>query len=312
MKKKFIGVPTRFITSFDEPLPFDVYLERIDGKYTNIYKKNSSHDEQQIARYEAKNIKYMYVCKEDKILFEEFILKLSDAKFLEKDQIIDVIKAGLELNFEYVETEKEDLNTNLELAMTNVKNSLYLLQNDIQSAIEIFKALASNSNLLKHSYMVSLFSIVLAKKLNFNSDRMLLNIGLGALIHDIGLTRINNDILVKPNLNAREWDELKDHCHLGLRIMDYHKCINTEVRSIVIQHHEQYNGRGYPNRLNNTAIYPPAKIVAIADGFCSLISHTSYRDTNKTPREALEIMRDDLGHYDPEYLEAFSEMILKK
>ena len=88
--------------------------------------------------------------------------------------------------------------------------------------------------------------------------------------------------------------------------------MTTEVRSIIIQHHEQYNGRGYPNRLTNNLIYPPAKVVAIADGFCSLISKTSYRKTDKTPAEALEILIDDLGHYDPEYLDVFAKMILKK
>ena len=179
-------------------------------------------------------------------------------------------------------------------------------------AMEIFKALASSSILLKHSYMVSLFSIVLAKQVGMNSPRILLSIGLGGLLHDIGQTRIDEKILTKTSLTSKDWEELKDHPHLGLKILDHNNCISTEVRSIIIQHHEQFNGRGYPNRLHNNLIFPPAKVVAIADGFCSLITQTSYRKTNNSALEALEILKDDLGHYDPTYLEAFSKMILKK
>ena len=51
--KQYIPVSTKFISSFKEALPFDVFIERSDGKFTAIYKKNSAHDDLQIARYES-------------------------------------------------------------------------------------------------------------------------------------------------------------------------------------------------------------------------------------------------------------------
>ncbi|MBC7540631.1 MAG: HD domain-containing protein [Bacteriovorax sp.] len=309
--KMYIPVPTKFISSFTEALPFDVYVERSEGIYTAIYKKNSSHDEKQLARYEEKNIKNLFISRNDKLEFENFLINLNDLEHYEKTHIIEILKASLELNFEYLDFASQELQTNLELATQNVKNSLYLLENDLQMAMDIFKSLASSSHLLKHSYMVSLFSIVLAKRLGMKTERVILAIGLGGLLHDIGQTRMDQALFLKNNLSAKDWEEIKDHPQLGLKILDHNNCINTEVRSIIIQHHEQFNGRGYPNRLHNNQIFPPAKIVAIADGFCSLISLTSYRKTNKTPKEAIEIMRDDLGHYDPDYLEIFAAMVLQ-
>jgi putative nucleotidyltransferase with HDIG domain len=310
--KQYIPVSTKFISSFKEALPFDVFIERSDGKFTAIYKKNSAHDDLQIARYETKKLKFLFININDKMEFENFLVNLKDLENYDKEIVFEILRAGLEMNYEHLDLENEELITNLDLATSNVKNSIYLLENDIQMAIEIFKALTLNTYLLKHSYMVSLFSVVLAKKLGLTSNRVLLSIGLGGLLHDIGQTRIDEKIFSKTTLTAKEWEEVKDHPQLGLKILDYSKCINSDVRTIIIQHHEQFNGRGYPNRLHNNQIFPPAKIVAIADGFCSLTSKTSYRKTDKTPLEALEIMQDDLGHYDPVYLDAFSKMILKK
>ena len=310
--KEFIPVSTKFITNFNNPLPFDVYIERMPGKFTTIYRKNSLKDESQVSRYESKDVSFFYISKHDKQDFEDYIITLNDLEHYTKEQIFEILLTGLELNYEHLEGINEETKTNLELATVNVRNSLFLLENDIHTAVEIFKALSSHSQLLKHSYMVSLFSIVLAKKLGMSSNRYLLNIGLGAFLHDIGQTRIDPNIMQKSALSPREWDEIKDHPHVGLKILDHNKCVTSEVRSIIIQHHEQFNGRGYPNRLTNNLIYPPAKVVAIADGFCSLISKTSYRKTDKTPLEALEILTDDLGHYDPEYLDVFAKMILKK
>ncbi len=312
MTRDYIPVSTQFISSFTEPLPFDVYIERSDGKFTNIYKKNATHDEQQISRYEEKNIKNFYINREDKAEFENFLIHLSDIGTYPKEKILEILKTGLEFNYEHLDLNNSELETNLELASINVKNSIYLLEHDAAMALDVFKALASSTFLLKHSYMVSLFSVVLAKKLGMTSNRTLLSIGLGGFLHDIGQTRIDEAIFSKNTLTPKDWDEIKDHPQFGLKILDHNKCINSEVRTIIIQHHEQFNGRGYPNRLNNNQIFPPAKIVAVADGFCSLTANTSYRKTNKTPKEALEIMKDDLGHYDPEYLDIFTHMILKK
>jgi putative nucleotidyltransferase with HDIG domain len=185
------------------------------------------------------------------------------------------------------------------------------MEDDMVSAIEIFKALSEDLQLLKHSYLVTIFSLSLAKKLNFSNDRNLMGIGLGALFHDIGQTRLNAELFKKNYLSPKEWDELKDHPQLGLRIIDHSKGIPPDVRSIILQHHEQPNGRGYPNRLSGNKIFPPAKIVSIADSFCSLVSKTSYRDTIFTPDQAIAMMRDDIGHYDKEFFETFAQMLVQ-
>jgi len=314
MKTSFFPVSTKFITYFKTPLPFDVYLERFKGKFTKIYHKNAHHDSNQIYRYENKNITTLYLSSDDKYAYGQFLsstinLFTRGSVLLKKEQIIDIIKTSLELTFERITEKNDELDANIQWASQQVKGSLALMEDDMNCAIQIYKALAEDHQLLRHSFLVSIFSLSLAKKLNFSNDRILMGIGLGSLFHDIGHTRISAEIFKKDHLSPKEWEELKDHPQLGLRIIDHSKGIPSDVRSIILQHHEQPNGRGYPNRLAGNKIFPPAKIVAIADGFCSLVSNPSNRETLFTPEQAITIMREDIGHYDLDFLEAFAQML---
>jgi putative nucleotidyltransferase with HDIG domain len=317
MSPAFLPVTTKFIYYFEGALPFDVYLKRSEGKFTKIYNKNDQHDPEQIYRYEKKELNELYIDEVDKHLYGTFLCNLMDRYIngkspVNKEQMLGVITTSLELTYEKIIHQNDELDSNLHWATQQIRTSLFLLEDDLTSALEIFKCLSADAQLLKHSYMVSIFSVLLAKKLGFSTERNLVNVGLGALLHDVGHSRVNPDLFKKTQLLSKEWDEIKDHPHLGLKIIDHVKGINSDVRSIIIQHHEYYNGRGYPNRLSNNQIFPPAKIVAIADGFCSFVSKASYRDTIFTPEQALTMMKDDIGHYDPSYLDTFEKAIFPK
>ncbi len=314
MRSSFFPVSTKFISYFKTPLPFDVYLERFESKFTKIYHKYAQHDSNQIYRYENKDITTLYISTDEKNAYGQFLATSINqfnkgAIFLSKEQLIDIIKTSLELTFERITEQNDELDANIQWASQQVKGSLALMEDDMTCAIQIFKAISEDHQLLKHSFLVSIFSLSLAKKLNFTNDRILMGIGLGALFHDIGHTRINAEIFQKIHLSPKEWDELKDHPQLGLRIIDHSKGIPSDVRSIILQHHEQPNGRGYPNRLSGNKIFPPAKIVSIADGFCSLVSKALYRDTIFSSDQAITMMREDIGHYDVDFLEAFAQMV---
>ena len=317
MLPEYFPVTIQFIYSFKGPLPFDVYIQRFEGKFTKVYNKNSEHDPEQIYRYEDKQITNLYVTQAEKNIYGVFLYKLVEqfnrgAGEVDKEKMIDVIKTSLELTYEKFADQSDDLGMNIQWASQQVTSALMMMEDNMASAIEIFKALSEDKQLLKHSYMVSLFSLVLAKKLGITSQRNLMGIGLGALLHDLGHTRINSELFSKNNLTPKEWDEIKDHPQLALKIVDHTKGITSDIRSILIQHHEQPNGRGYPNRLTNSSIFPPAKIVAIADAFCYFVSKSAYRETVFTTAQALQMMRDDIGHFDPEYLEVFATAVQPK
>ena len=89
------------------------------------------------------------------------------------------------------------------------------------------------------------------------------------------------------------------HPALGLKMIEGTPGIPDEVRFIVYQHHEQPDGKGYPNGLHGKAIYYPATIVAIADSFSALISDRPFRPAFTVP-QAFKILEENPGKYDRE------------
>jgi putative nucleotidyltransferase with HDIG domain len=130
---------------------------------------------------------------------------------------------------------------------------------------------------------------------------------MGAFLHDLGKTEVPAEILNKP---GRLTDEER-------RIMERHTVIGDEmlasvefpwdVRPMVRSHHERWDGAGYPDGLRGDAIPMAARILRIADIFDALTTTRSYRRP-LTPDEALAIMDDDAGSFDPELFARFRRL----
>jgi HD-GYP domain-containing protein (c-di-GMP phosphodiesterase class II) len=142
------------------------------------------------------------------------------------------------------------------------------------------------------------------------SEKTMLSIGLGALLHDIGMSMLTFDPEEQIDLSASERKEIRQHPEFGKRALDAVKTVSPEVRSIVLQHHEQPNGQGYPNALHDKQIYYLAKIVSIADCFSALISKRPYRDAF-TPVQAVSVMNEDRGKFDQRLLDQFSKIFIQ-
>ena len=156
-----------------------------------------------------------------------------------------------------------------------------------------------------------MFSLMLARSVKLESERSMMMVGMGGLLHDLGMVNLGFDPEAKENLSPDEWRELKGHPEMGKRMLDRVKEASVEVKLVVLQHHEQPNGMGYPNGLQNRDIFLPAKIVAIADSFSALVSIRPYRPKAAEPLEALALMRQDIGKFDPKLLNTFAEYFEK-
>lgn len=139
------------------------------------------------------------------------------------------------------------------------------------------------------------------------TERDLVWFRMGAFLHDVGKTEVPEEILNKP---GRLTDEER-------AIMERHTVIGDEmlapvefpwdIRPMVRSHHERWDGQGYPDRLAGEDIPRSARIMRIADVFDALTTARSYRRP-LTPDEALSIMQDDAGSFDPELFEIFLEL----
>ncbi len=103
------------------------------------------------------------------------------------------------------------------------------------------------------------------------SKRQLENIGFGGILHDIGKTMIPESILNKPGkYTEEEYEVMKRHVNLGGEILRKHDHIPEEAMLVALQHHERFNGTGYPNRLSGDKISLAGQIASIADVYDAL------------------------------------------
>lgn len=138
------------------------------------------------------------------------------------------------------------------------------------------------------------------------------NVGLAAMLHDIGKIFISDMLLNKPGkLTPAEFEIIKTHTVLGAEIVDElfaERLANTTVsviRDIVLHHHEKWNGEGYPHGLKGEDIPLSARIVAVADVFDALVANRAYKDSMPIDR-AFDILKKDSGtHFDKAIVDIF-------
>ena len=154
-----------------------------------------------------------------------------------------------------------------------------------------------------HCERVAFFSCVLAESAGFNS-RSLFWFRIGALLHDIGKIIVPTEVLNKPGkLNDEEWAIMKRHPEAGLELVadiDF----PGDISAIIRNHHERWDGNGYPDGLKGDAIPFAARILCVADVYDALTTTRSYRP-GLTHARAAEIMRSSEGQFDPQLLETF-------
>ena len=145
-----------------------------------------------------------------------------------------------------------------------------------------------HSEIYFHSLNVSILCLMLAKGLGLNGQESH-HLGIGALLHDIGLMEIPDRILKKTEpLTQAETNLRRLHCEYGVE-MGKKMGLPPPVLQIIAQHHEFLDGSGYPQSLRNDAIAPLARIVAVVNHYDNLCNP---EDINKalTPHEALSQM----------------------
>lgn len=128
------------------------------------------------------------------------------------------------------------------------------------------------------------------------------------VLHDIGKLGISTQLLRKTSsLDESEYEEIKKHPIIAFNILNSVKFLKNSLDGI-LQHHERYDGKGYPNGLNGNEISLPAKILCIADAFDAMTSDRPYRKSMSMD-EALKEIEDCAGtQFDPEVVAVFIKL----
>ncbi len=164
-----------------------------------------------------------------------------------------------------------------------------------------------------HSVNVSILSIALAQRLGMNR-KMLTELGMVALFHDIGKMDIPYEILNKPtNFNTEEWKIIKKHPSWGVRtLLKLKKLDALTIKSAIVafEHHMNFNHSGYPKVRKNFELDFFTRIVSLADQYDAMTSSRVYSRIPMSPDKALSIMMERSGsQLDPLLFKFFINMV---
>lgn len=170
-------------------------------------------------------------------------------------------------------------------------------------------ACAYDNYIFSHSFNVALYSTALAMKTGF-SEKDVLEIGIGGMLHDIGKMHVPDEVLKKPGrLTTEEFELMKKHTEYGFEMLRRQEDIPLLAAHCAFQHHERWDGSGYPRRLKREEIHPFGRLMAVADVFDALTSHRVYRPP-MLPHEAMEVLYSGSDRlFDQTYVEALRDTI---
>jgi HD-GYP domain-containing protein (c-di-GMP phosphodiesterase class II) len=183
---------------------------------------------------------------------------------------------------------------NRRIDVTDVRNIVelfmktYLTDRSILLNIANIKA-AEGDYLFHHTLNVCLLAINIAAAAKY-SERQILEIGIGALLHDAGMLLVPDTIRFKKGrLSKDEWFEVQKHAILGLHLIEKVARVPDSALYVAYQTHERENGKGYPKQRSGRFIHSFAKVVQIADVYESLCSQRDYR-APFIPYRAMELL----------------------
>lgn len=297
---------------------FDVYLKLSEDNAAHVFSKSTGLDYKRLAQYIAKGVTELFVRKEDYSIYQDFISRPAHLIFSDPGSSPEKKIATL-LNM--TEQNMAEIFSQMQVSVETAENSkkvisgyIELITEQPQSLAMLLKLVSHGEYLYYHSIAVSVFSMFIAKASGQFNQRMLELVGMGGFLHDIGITQLPKDLVESPKIYGdEERREMENHTKIGMKMLESATNIPAEVRFIVYQHHEWPGGGGYPNKLHASSIYPPAKIVAVADTFSALISRRPYRPAFSV-EEAIQILRQNAqrGKYDYDLVEILAGNFLRQ
>ncbi len=263
-------------------LDYDIYVCLQENKYLKIARCGETLDVNRLNTYRSKGLAHFHIKRED---FKKLVdFNMGVTKVLQQSQTVPTEK---KLRFMRYTSEVilehcfvDDMN----------KAAFEEAHEFFQTAMGIFSENAETHNLLDilnthsdaiyaHSLGVSLYSIIIAKKMDFKSPQTIFKLAMAGLFHDIGKKEIDNRILEtpRPQLSVADRKMYESHVQRGRDIMQATPNIPQDVVQMIYEHHEDEVGQGFPSGTPKTRMHPLSSVIYLANKF---VNHVVKNPTN--------------------------------
>ena len=307
---QFFEVRHNSVTS-GAPLAYDLYLF-VNQKHTLFRRRGDILTPERVKLLALHGGEKFLVPADQRPVYMESLrnlIKNPDSTVETKSRFIKE-SAYLHVNDLFI---KQDVSEVVVDAKSLVEEMVSFVSTDVSAVTTLMRLSTHDYYTYNHCVDVSVYAIVLAKKVFGEDKEMLMLAGLGGLLHDIGKRKIDWNIINKQGgLTGKEWEEIKNHPTYGKEVLENTAVVPIEAKLVVYEHHENFDGTGYPQKLSGEQISKLARVVAIADVFDALTTKRSYHHP-VTPKEALDTMYGmQPGKFDPGIFKSFNKNFDKK
>ena len=295
----------------DSVLNFDLYLH-VNNQLVLYRSANLAFTDRTRQKLLENRVDRLWVAQEDRHHYQRYI-EQNLPKILTDPTVQEIKKAGIlyETSTNLVKdvlsnpTYGENITRSKELVASTVD---YILKGR-DAFLNLLKITSFDYYTYTHSVNVCTFAIALAQQMGYKDEQFLHELGTGALLHDVGKSRISERILNKRSaLTPIEFDIMKKHPKWGVEILEETNEISQQSYYPVLQHHERGDRRGYPSGLSLDEMHVYSKIIAITDSFDAMTTERVYQRAMET-FPALKIMFSLKGAYDEVLLKGFVDLM---
>ncbi len=293
---------------------FDVFVRINDNRYVKILHSGDTFSQERINKYKnEKNIDHLYFKHKDRrkyIQYTNFLAK----KLIDNKKVSSSSKVGLlsTVSEKYVEELFHNgVKTQVVDQAKEIASNVYKVvedQKDLYQTLREFQELDPSQ--FTHSFVTSLYSSAIVKQFPWQSKMTIETIAMAAMFHDIGKTKLPKNFMdARPeDLTPEELELYYKHPELGVEIVGKNKLINNSVKQVILQHHECYNGTGFPHQLKGTQVSTLGNILCLVDDFVHIMIKTK-----KSPTEALRYIltsQEQVSRYNSVIIENFIKVFV--
>lgn len=309
---KFVPIPIAKLQP-DLPLKTDIFL-RVGGKFIKYKNQGDALSSEKYNFFIAKNLKEIFI---ELGQVDEFMNWLADLRQQSIDAQVSEVGEEYRSVVECTEDIREKVyETFAELELDS--GLVDVLQDEVKKFIkevqktsiptEVMARLAKHSDSLHdHAVNTANFAVFVAMLLGHGNHKTLEQVYMGALFHDYGKAKIPPDVL--EDTSGRTYIQaIQDHPQKGAKMLAKIEALDKQVIKIVLQHHEQFNGAGYPKGLKGDEIHGLTKIVTIANVFDNTLVENKNKAKKEKYRTAIKVIEYDKGKiFDPAMMERVVE-----
>lgn len=283
---------------------FSVYIRLAETKFIKVAARGEDLSLDRIRAYKEKGVRYLYMEDQDFRTYVGFDLKLTDTQVRAMQEVAQARKELIHRSEQILISE---INRNgidadlLDSSVAFVETVISVVSSD-PDVYKLLDTLSKHTDyLFSHSIAVSLFSVMIAQKVDWKLPTNKFKVALGALLHDVGHRELDQTLLMRPKRtwSSNEVRSYESHPTRSMELLSRIKSIPNDVLQIAKEHHEDCASHGFPGKLSKSAIHPMTRLVTVANEFCMRVlknPHNPVVEPEVAIKQMIALSSDRLDH----------------